>query len=540
VHEDRRVGLTVSALASPPVSARHRPAAVADVRWRPTPARWYLALAALTLGLAGLSLLAPSTPSYDPWSWLVWGREIIHGRLVITATGTSWKPLPMLFTIPFALIGRTAAPQLWLVVARAGAIAAVLLAGRLAYRLTHALDAAPGRSAAARAPAVLAGLIAIVGLGFAAKGSYITSNGLGYSEALATALLLVAIECHLDGRPRATFLVGFLVALDRPEIWLFWVPYGLWLGRRDPWMRAWIAAAFVLQPIAWFLPVYLGSGHFGSSVTRATHPRANSLAYASDPFAAELSRAALPIVMLRIKLMAALVVLATPPAWWRARRAAGPVAAGGPHLRALAVAAGLGLTGLGWFVVIAVMTEIGFSGNDRYLVLGAALIDVCAAVGFGWLALTLPRAWAARIRREPGPSRVSAFTAALGVVAAAAVFALVPGWIPTVDFVSLPRVHRALLYQAHLREHVLACGRVMAEGFQVPMVAYALGVATTRILAPPASPTAAGPAPNVILQTRATQSSTQLPVVRDWRPLHYTYQGGATPWHTFTRCETGS
>ena len=51
----------------------------------------------------------------------------------------------------------------------------------------------------------------------------------------------------------------------------------------------------------------------------------------------------------------------------------------------------------------------------------------------------------------------------------------------------------------------------MAEGFQVPMVAYALDVPTTRVLAPPTSRATAGRAPDVILQTRATQSSTQLP-----------------------------
>jgi hypothetical protein len=548
VHDDRRDRLTLSATATalphrvPP--AARRPAAAR--RWCPTPARFYLALAALTLTLGGLSLLAPSTPSYDAWSWLEWGRQIIHGHLVITDTGTSWKPLPMLFTIPFALLGSAVAPALWLAVARAGAVAAVLLAGRLAYRLTRALGPATDGAPVARAPAVLAGVTAIVGLGFAAKGSYITSNGLGYSEALATSLLLVAIECHLDARHRAAFLIGFLVALDRPEIWLFWVPYGLWLGRRDPPMRAVILGLFVLQPIAWFLPVYLGSGHLGSSVTRATHPRANSLAFASDPFTAELSRAAWPIMMLRVKIMAGVVVLAAPMAWWHDRRGGGPVAADDSRLRALTVTAALGLAGLSWFVVIAVMTQVGFSGNDRYLVLGAALLDVCAAVGFGWLALALTRVaqWALS---------TPAAAAALGTAMCAAVFAVAPGWIATVDFVSLPKVHRALLYQAHLREslpraiafaggatRLLRCGRVMSEGFQVPMVAYALDVPTTRVLAPPASPATAGRAPNVILQTRATQSSTQLPIVRDWPSLHDSYRGSAGPWRTFTRCVSGS
>jgi len=528
---------------------------------RPTPGRLYAGLAALTLALGGLSLLAPSTPSYDPWSWALWAREIVHGHLVITTTGTSWKPLPMLFTIPFAMLGPRVAPDLWLVIARAGAIAAVLMACRVAYRLVADVAAArldageraagPGRAGwAVRAPAGLAGLLALVALGFAARGAYITDNGLGYSEALAAALLLVSIDLLLDRRHRAAFLVGFLVALDRPEIWLFWIPYGLWLARRDRSMRALVATCLAAQPIAWLLPVYLGSGHLGSSIARATNPRANSLAYASDPFWAELSRAALPTVMLRIKLMAALLVGAV---------AANRLAALRPHGaardrasdRALMAAAAIGLGGLAWFVVIAVMTRIGFSGNNRYLVLGAALVDVCGAVGFGCLAVGLG---AALTRARRGGGAALRRGALVGTAVAAAAFALLPTWIQGSDFVALPKIHRALLYQARLRQdlgraialvggrrHLLRCGSVMVEGFQVPMVAYALDVPTTRVLAPPASPLHPGPEPDTILQTRATQSSSLLPRVRDWNAADYTYRGSAGPWNTFTRhCASGT
>ncbi|HLI59262.1 MAG TPA: hypothetical protein VKV21_06315 [Solirubrobacteraceae bacterium] len=554
---------TVDASAPPaaqtPLSSPERPAP------RPTPGRLYAGLAALTLALGALSLLAPSTPSYDPWSWTLWAREIVHGHLVITTTGTSWKPLPMLFTIPFALFGPRVAPDLWLVVARAGAIGAVLMAFRVAYRLVA--DVAAARLGhAARAPAALAGLLALVALGFAARGAYITDNGLGYSEALAACLLLVAVDCLLDGRHRAAFLAGFLVALDRPEIWLVWVPYGLWLARRERSMRPLVAACLAAQPVAWFLPVYLGSGHLGSSVARATHPRANSLAYASDPFWAELTRAALPTVMLRVKLMAALLVAAVVAKRWlrRPSRAADPAgrASSGP---ALTTAAIIGLGGLAWFVVIALMTQIGFSGNNRYLVLGAALVDVCGAVGFGWLAVELGVvgariARATRVRRAGttgrgrGPARTVGRAALAGSAAAAAAFALLPAWIQGSDFVALPKVHRALLYQAKLREdlgqaialvggrrRLLSCGSVMVEGFQVPMVAYALDVPTTRVLAPPASPLRPGPEPDTILQTRATQSSRLLPRVRDWNPADYTYRGSAGPWNTFTRrCASGT
>src|SRR3954452_14622373 len=84
--------------------------------------------------LGVVSLLLPSVPTYDPWAWLLWGREVLHGHLV-TTTGPSGKPLPVMFTTPFAVLGDTTAPLAWLVVARAGGILAVAMAYRLASRL---------------------------------------------------------------------------------------------------------------------------------------------------------------------------------------------------------------------------------------------------------------------------------------------------------------------------------------------------------------------------------------------------------------------
>ena len=43
------------------------------------------------------------------------------------------------------------------------------------------------------------------------------------------AFTLWAVERHLDGRYRQAFVLGFLAALLRPEIWLFLGLYGLWL-----------------------------------------------------------------------------------------------------------------------------------------------------------------------------------------------------------------------------------------------------------------------------------------------------------------------
>src|SRR4051812_21940555 len=76
---------------------------------------WLLMLGGCVL-LAVLSLALPGEPTYDPTSWIIWGREIAEGTLS-TTRGPSWKPLPILFTTPFSLFGDGAAPELWLVVA---------------------------------------------------------------------------------------------------------------------------------------------------------------------------------------------------------------------------------------------------------------------------------------------------------------------------------------------------------------------------------------------------------------------------------------
>jgi len=85
------------------------------------------------LAVSALTLLFPSTPTYDPWAWILWGREIAHLDLV-TEGGPSWKPLPIFFTVPFSLFGQDLAPYLWLWVARAGGLLGCVMAYRMAFR----------------------------------------------------------------------------------------------------------------------------------------------------------------------------------------------------------------------------------------------------------------------------------------------------------------------------------------------------------------------------------------------------------------------
>jgi hypothetical protein len=502
-----------------------------------------VALTGGALIIAALSLLIPSTPSYDPWAWLVWGREIIHLNLHTTG-GPSWKPLPVIFTTVFALFGK-AQPDLWLVIARAGALMAAVMVFKISLRLARMLAPArvgdtdaSGRAVAVLAPALLAGVIAAVSLVF--SGGFITDNALGYSEGLLTAVVLIAADRHLDGSPRQAFAVGFLAALDRPEIWLFWGPYGLWLAWKDPGARKLVIGLFALIPVLWFLPEYWGSGHFLRGVNRAQHPRANSAAHAKCPFCTEFIRHAWPAALSRIKaaaligaLVAAIVLLRD--GW---RTALHPP---DDRRRAMAAMALAAAVGFGWWVLISILTQVGFSGNDRYLVLGAALIDIAGAVAFGWAVYALARL----ARRRVGGANAAAWSAtALGAI----VFALVPNPV-TGSLVDLQRTHRALVYQAHLREDitsavaklggpakVLGCGTIMTEGFQVPLLAWTLGVHTVRIEAPPAHISNPGPAPNLIFQTRSQRHAALLPRVRAWPTTPYVLVAHVRTFRVYANC----
>jgi hypothetical protein len=492
----------------------------------------YIALGALALVIAALSLLIPSTPSYDPWSWLVWGREIVHLKLQTTG-GPTWKPLPVIFTTVFALFGK-AAPDLWLVVARAGAVMAVVMVFKVAARVTHQLGSASKDAGGAWAlgPSLLAALIAAGSL--VVSRGFISDNALGYSEGLMTALVLIAIDRHLDGERRQAFIVGFAAALDRPELWLFWGPYGLYLFWKDPGARKLVIALFALIPVLWFLPEYWGSGHFFRGVNRAQHPRSNSPAFAKCPFCTELTKHAWPTLLLRVKLIAGLAMAAAAFGLWRARRS---WLIGGPRemlqrgfendaQRAQFTLIAIGAAGLGWWVLIGILTQAGFSGNDRYLVLGAALVAIAGGAGWGWGAHTVA-GLVRRLSASRGRPAAPALAAGGGALLAAVVFMATPPWIGG-HVVDVQATHRALVYQARLREDmtnavaklggpgkVLACGTVMTEGFQVPMLAWTLGVHTLQIESSTLPVSSLPDPPNVIFQTRAQRHAHLLPIVGD-------------------------
>lgn len=502
--------------------------------------------------LASLSLLLPSTPSYDPWAWLGWGREIVHLGLHTTG-GPSWKPLPVLFTTLFAPLGR-AQPDLWLIVARAGALVAVAMVFRLAYRLTTGLLPAPGRPGPRRwrlVGPILAGLVASASL--LNVGSFVAQNALGYAEGLGAALALIALDRLLDGCPRQTLVLGFLAGLDRPELWFVWVPFAVILWRRDPAARRPVLGLAALTPMLWFLPELWGSGNLFRAVTRAHHPLPGTAPFTRCPACTVLGQEAWPTLMRRVTFPAIGALLVAAGALWRTR---GAWRAGrwGPATRSWAWLLALGGGGFLWWLGIAAETQLGFAGNSRYLELGTALVVIAGGVAWGWIAIAAARGLRliARSRRARGRFAAGELALPAGGLLAVAVLVASPPWIGR-NVIDLPGQERALVYQAELRadlgraiarsggrQALLRCGAVMTEAYQIPMLAWMLGVPISRLEPAPTRP-AGPPWPGVVFQDRAQRRSALLPApaqLRAWEHAgaRYTLLGRTRTFSVFSTC----
>jgi hypothetical protein len=227
--------------------------------------------------LAALSLLLPSQPSYDPFAWLVWGREIAHGSLDTTG-GSSWKPLPVVFTslfAPFSRVDDATPVALWMLVARTGALFALVLAFRLASRLAGGgVTGAIGGAVAATTLFVLPDW-----LQFSAHGS---------EAPWAVALTFWAIERHLDSRRDHAFGLGVLACLLRPELVPFLGVYTLWLWWAEPRLRPLVAGCAAVSAAAWLVPEWIGAGNPLDGARQATGEPVWSLSHAERPWLAAL------------------------------------------------------------------------------------------------------------------------------------------------------------------------------------------------------------------------------------------------------------
>ena len=105
------------------------------------------AILAILAAAAASPLLVRAAPGYDPWTWLLWGREVAGGTLS-TVDGPAFKPLPVAVCALLAPLG-SAAPVVWVVLVRAAAGAALVLAYRLGRDLDPPRGARPSRAAVA-------------------------------------------------------------------------------------------------------------------------------------------------------------------------------------------------------------------------------------------------------------------------------------------------------------------------------------------------------------------------------------------------------
>jgi hypothetical protein len=423
-------------------SSRSTTAATSAGRALTRPLRRSLLVVGACIAVAVASLALPSSPTYDPWAWLVWGREITELDLD-TRFGPSWKPLPVLFTTPFAVFG-DAAPLLWLVVARAGAVLAVVMAYRLASRLA-------GGSRAG----LLAGVAAAFGLVFTE--GWVRNGALGNSEGLLVAFALLAFDRELDGARGQALAAGFGAALLRPEVWPFLGLYAVVLWLREPRLRPLAAASVLLIPVLWFGPDLVATGELLRSSERAQAPTPGSPAFAERPALEVASLAAsIPPVAVVVGFVAALVVAAA--RLRHARRV--------PPLFVVALAA------IAFVALVALMTEAGYSGNLRYLLLPAALMTVAGAAA------------CAIVARSAG-GRLSALVAVLGGAALLASAALhVPGLRTDLDELAYEgRLYHDLQRAVSEADGagVADCGRPVTGPFHVPAVAWHLHVHTGTV-----------------------------------------------------------
>lgn len=393
--------------------------------------------------MAAVSLLFIRQTTYDPTAWLIWGREIVHGDLS-TRVGPSWKPLPALVTAPSALLGDSGQMAMWILVARAGLLASAVLAYRLAWRLEGPV----------------AGIIGAVAL--LVSSGYLSRTFRGDSEGILVALALGAVEAHLARRRWLAFGLLVATALLRPEMCLFAGAYGAWLvpGAVPPEARvrtaAIAAAAGAAVVAAWLIPEEIGSGRLLRAASRALLPVAGSPATADFPFLATFTNAAPVLPWPLYAAGVGYVGLAVTGALRRER--------------ALTLAVAAIATAL--MVIVALMAEIGFTGNSRYLAVPIALAGILGAAGLVRLA--------ARARARLAGGGATAAIAA-GAAVAAAFFAL--ALVRTVDQMRgglhESEVQAALpdaVARAGGRAAVRSCRPIVTAWYDVQAVAWTLHV----------------------------------------------------------------
>jgi hypothetical protein len=313
---------------------------------RPLTALLLVILAVLLVSWAG------TRPGFDPYGWLVWGRQTLAGNLDTNAA-PSWKPLPYLLTVPFALFGRAQLP-LWMIASVAVSLSGALFGGRIAHRLV--LHAAAGRRLAAGAGALLAGLAV---LEIDNLSHYVLS---AQSDPMIVALCLAAVDLLTSGRPQAALVVATLGGLGRPEVWPYLGLLGGWLWLSRPRARWVVAACGAATLLLWFGIPALSSR---SAFVAADNAYGSGRRVLGPVAPGTLSRFA-GLLPWPLEVGAALIWIAA-------------------LVRRQWLLASLGATAALWVVVEVAFALHGWPGLARYMFEPAAVVAVLAGTLLGWL-----------------------------------------------------------------------------------------------------------------------------------------------------------
>jgi hypothetical protein len=338
---------------------------------------WFVALAIIVI--AELLLRWTRTrPGYDPYGWLIWGYQTLHGSLNLGGA-PSWKPFSYIPNVVFALTGHYAL-HLWMLTSVSVSLAGAVFGGRIAYRLT-----AREEQGAPWWPPVVAAIVAgacVLGI---QDGSLSLPGSMSYfhyvlsaqSDSMLVTFCLAAIDMFLLGRLSWAWWLGVYAGLGRPEVWPFLAIYGVWILWRKPEMRWQVVAGAVVTLFFWFgIPTITNGKPDIAGQLALKSPRECT----SDKIVCTIDRYR-DLLYLPVELAA---LLAVGLALVRRNRT---------------------VVTLAGMVVLWVLTEIafvlhGFPGVQRYLFEAAGLTGVLAGIAAGWLLLdarhwhpSLPR-WA--------------------------------------------------------------------------------------------------------------------------------------------------
>jgi hypothetical protein len=438
---------------------------------------WWLVGVGVIIVSAAIVRWVNTRPGYDPYGWLIWGYQTLHLHLDLGGA-PSWKPLPLLFTVPYALFGHYAL-WLWMVTAEAAAFAGSIFAGRIAYRVVNSGgDGSRRYLYAAIAAAIFAGA-GMYGIQDNINGAH--SNYLHYvlsvqSDPMIVTLVLAAIDFHINGHRRWVIAMLLLAGLGRPEVWPVLGLYGLWCWVKRPDMRIYLGVCAFLLVFLWFgIPTItngrpLVAGDLAQGSPREC--RSGKILCTIDRFKT-LNLWPVWVFTLAAVAWAGYRLRATGLRLRGARTAPSDDTVG-PAERAerdnYLLVLGLGAAIVVWLVVEVAFALHGWPAVPRYIFEPAVVAIVLGAIGFGWV-----------LREIPTRLRVPAWSGV--AVGAVLVLALVPGALSRIrvehkdvshDRARTVQISRLTAMVSRLggRQAVLRCGKPVTNVEFVSILAW--------------------------------------------------------------------